>query len=122
MSMNPSDLIAKHHKRYVVYALYLGLKCQYVGQTRDIKRRLQSHYNDKSFNAIWIGDHDEKAKMFNNEERQAYMNYVETCLILDLKPALNKKQISDDNMIELFYALPIEAKRMFMDRFTRACK
>jgi hypothetical protein len=109
-------LAAKYGRKYVIYRLYLDGAIQYVGQTRDIRRRIAMHSVSKCFDEVGVTSHDQWARGLHHEEREAYMNYVEACEIIRLQPPLNKKGLSDVDFIEMFYALDLESKKHAMSK------
>ena len=109
-------LAAKYGRKYVIYRLYLDGSIQYVGQTRDIRKRIRMHAQLKSFDEVGVTCHDKWARGLHHEEREAYMNYVEACEIIRLQPPLNRKGLSDENFMEMFYALNFESKQREMSK------
>ncbi len=113
MNLEP---LKKYNGKYVIYYLYLDGELQYIGQTKCLFRRIQTHAQSKAFDDIGIADHDERAKMFNNEERKQYMDFCETAEILKRRPKLNKKQLSDNVFLNLFYSLRPSLQKDIIDR------
>lgn len=103
--------LKKHNGKYVIYFLYLDGELQYIGQTKNLLRRVQAHAQTKAFDEIGVACHDGKARKFDNEERQQYMDYVETVEILNRKPKLNKRQSNEDAYIDFVYGLSENVKK-----------
>lgn len=110
------EQLKKHDRKYVIYYLYLDGELQYVGQTRGLLRRIKIHARKKSFDEVGVVDHDAIARIFDNEERQEYMDYVEKVEILNRNPLLNVRQTREEDFAEYVWSLSDRVKEYIFGR------